>query len=255
MALQTFKQLHQQDTPLLISNVWDVASAKLAEKHGYQAIGTSSAAIAHSLGYEDGEALSFEELLYLVKRIKRSTHIPLTVDLESGYANDAQTLVENCLRLSKLGVSGINLEDSTVRNGQREINPMADFAQQLTFLKQQLLENNGELFINARTDTYLLDIPNTQQATKERIHAYTQAGADGIFIPCIQAPTDIALAVKATELPINVMCMPQLSTFSELSALGVKRISMGDFVFNSLQTTLSHTLEDIKTHQSFQPLF
>ncbi len=84
-----FKKLHNQNYPLLICNVWDVASAKIAEKLSFQAIGISSAAIATLLGYKDGENMSFSELSYLVKRIIAKTKLPLTVDLESGYSRES----------------------------------------------------------------------------------------------------------------------------------------------------------------------
>lgn len=106
-----FQQLHEQDTPLLICNVWDVASVISAERHGFQAIGTSSAAIAAVLGYPDGEGVSFAELTYIIKRILANTNLPLSVDLEAGYGRDSAEIANNIIQLANLGVVGINLEE------------------------------------------------------------------------------------------------------------------------------------------------
>jgi 2-methylisocitrate lyase-like PEP mutase family enzyme len=107
-----FKELHCQAAPVLICNVWDVVSAKLAQKLGYQAIGTSSGAIAELLGYKDGEEMTFNELVYIVQRITKSIDVPLTVDFEAGYGRDPVGIAERIERLVNLGVVGVNLEDS-----------------------------------------------------------------------------------------------------------------------------------------------
>lgn len=83
--IEVFKELHKSNEPLLLGNVWNPQSAKAYEKLGYKALATSSSAVAHSLGYEDGENMTFDEYLYIIERILRSISIPLTVDLESGY--------------------------------------------------------------------------------------------------------------------------------------------------------------------------
>ena len=109
---ETFYQLHQQETPLIIANAWNVKSAQIIEQSGFKSIGTSSGAISSSLGYEDGEKMPFSELLYIVKRIRACTHIPLTVDLERGYTDDTNELTGHIERLVDAGVAGINIEDA-----------------------------------------------------------------------------------------------------------------------------------------------
>jgi 2-methylisocitrate lyase-like PEP mutase family enzyme len=94
---------------LIIGNVWNVQSAKIYEKLNFQAIGTSSAAIAHSLGYEDGEQMPFSDLLFIVERIIKSVPLPLSVDIEFGYGNTATEIAKNKITLEKLGVVGIKL--------------------------------------------------------------------------------------------------------------------------------------------------
>lgn len=250
----TFKKLHHQATPLLIGNVWEVASAKAAEKANFQAMGTSSAAIATMLGYHDGEAMPFAELAFIVKRIAANTELPLSVDLEAGYSRNPMQIVEHIKQLVDMGIVGINLED-TIMEKERQFLPIADFSKTITVIKEELDKANMELFLNVRTDTFLMGLPNPLKVTLERMKAYEKAGADGIFVPFIIEETDIKTVVEQTALPINVMCMPTLPNFDTLQKLGVKRISMGNFTFNNTLQILEQTLTTIQKEQSFQPIF
>lgn len=110
-----FTQLHQQTKPLLMANVWDVASMQVAEAAGYLALGTSSAAIAAILGYSDGDGISFAEVRQLVARLQIKSKLPISVDLEAGYSDQPKQVVANILELASLGIIGVNLEDSIVR--------------------------------------------------------------------------------------------------------------------------------------------
>lgn len=110
-----FFALHRQIRPLIIANVWDAMSARAAWQAGYSAIGTSSAAIAAMLGYSDGENMSFDELLFIVRRLKAVCPLPLTVDMETGYGRSTGQVIENLVSLATEGVVGVNLEDSVLR--------------------------------------------------------------------------------------------------------------------------------------------
>ncbi len=250
----TFKQLHQLPAPLLLGNVWNAGGARIFETKGFAAVGTSSAAVANSLGYEDGENLAFSELLFVVERIAKCISIPLSVDMEAGFSATAAGVAANISRLAEAGVAGINLEDSIIL-GQRKLLPTEQFAAKLSDIKEELRKAGVSMFINLRTDGFLLSLPNALQETLERIQAYEQAGADGIFVPCIEAASDIAAVVAATRLPVNVMCMPQLPSFDKLTALGVKRISMGNSLHKALDRTMEHMVDNILRQQSFNSLF
>ncbi len=249
-----FKNLHQQTEPLLLCNVWDAISAKKAEKLNFKAIGTSSAAIANMLGYEDGEQLSFAELSYIVKRILTSTNLPLTVDIEAGFSQNPLEVASYIKSLADMGVVGINIEDSIVTD-RRVLKDVKEFATFLAAITQQLTQDKVDIFINVRTDTFLLGKENTLNDTLNRIQLYQAAGANGIFIPCITQPVDIKTVTASTELPINVMCMPDLPDFNILEELNVKRISMGNFVFDNLANNLENTLHSVLESQSFSPIF
>jgi len=252
--MTTFKKLHQQKNPLLIGNTWDVPSAKIAESIGFQAIGTSSAAIAKMLGYEDGEEMTFSELRYIVERIKANTQLPLSVDLESGYSRDPMQIAQYIEELANLGVVGINLEDSIVEE-ERKLLPANAFAETIATIRKILNKKGVAIFLNVRTDTFILGVPNTLTATQERIRLYDQAGADGIFVPCITKKNDIKTIVETTDLPINVMCMPNLPDFQTLQNLGVQRISMGNFAFEKNYTHYEKIMKGIQEKQSFEVVF
>ncbi|ASV55325.1 carboxyvinyl-carboxyphosphonate phosphorylmutase [Lelliottia jeotgali] len=246
-----FAELHHQNTQLLLANVWDATSARAAEQAGYPALGTSSAAIAAMLGYADGEGMSFDELFYIVSRIKSATGLPLSVDIEAGFGESAKEIAGNLKRLSTLGIVGVNLEDSRVVNGVRQLDDASVFAEKLKAIRGELTD----MFINVRSDPYLVGHGQALQETLTRGRMYQEAGADGFFIPCLTSELDIATISREIALPLNVMCMPDLPDFRTLTKLGIKRISMGNFVHASVQATLEKTLKTIASQQSFAGVF
>lgn len=250
-----FAELHNQNKPLLIANVWDAVSAITAHQSGYQALGTSSAAIAATLGYEDGEAMTFDELLYIVTRIKSVSHLPLSVDVEAGFGSTAGEITGHLKRLAQLGVVGINLEDSKVVNGARQLDEATAFARKLKEIRNALNAESYQLFLNIRTDTYLLNYEQALQETLLRGRLYEAAGADGLFVPCLTSEKDIETISKELNLPLNVMCMPDLPTFERLGEIGVSRISMGNFVHSAIHSKLKDLMLIIQSQQTFTGVF
>jgi 2-methylisocitrate lyase-like PEP mutase family enzyme len=250
----TFKELHLANEPLLLCNVWDVASAKLAEKLQFKALGTSSAAIAHSMGFEDGEQMAFADVYRCVKQITANTSLPLSVDMEAGYSDDPLEVASYLKALAMIGVQGINIEDSKVIKDRRLVKTQ-DFAEFLGTIIKQLRKQSINLFINTRTDVFLLGHADPVAEASLRIKAYQEAGADGVFVPGIVNESHIKTLVGVSPLPLNVMCMPALADFSSLSTLGVKRISMGNFLYENMQQHLAMKLNEIITAQSFDQVF
>lgn len=250
-----FTKLHYQNKPLLIANVWDANSAIIAQQAGYQALGTSSAAIAATLGYEDGEAMSFDELLYIVTRITSVSDLPLSVDVEAGFGCTANEIITNLKRLSQSGVVAVNLEDSRVVNGVRQLGDAIVFASTLKEVRSGLAAEKDQLFFNIRTDTFLLNHEQALQETLLRARLYEEAGADGLFVPCLTSENDIVTISQAINVPLNVMCMPDLPTFDKLAELGVSRISMGNFIHSAIQSKLKDLMLIIRSQQSFAGVF
>lgn len=250
----SFKQLHHGEEPLLLGNVWNVESAKVYEKLGYKALATSSSAVALSLGYEDGEQMSFEEYFYIIKRIKASVSVPLSVDLESGYG-DIDTIVSNILKLTEIGVSGINIEDTYVTGGTRKLTDRNIFYGKLQDIFIKLGENRDKIFINVRTDPFLLKMENALEETLERVKLFEELKADGVFVPGMTSENAIRTITEATYLPVNVMCLPDLPDFDTLKKSGVKRITSGAFVYRHIYKELEKTGQKITGERSFSTLF
>jgi 2-methylisocitrate lyase-like PEP mutase family enzyme len=253
-SFETFLQLHKNAAPLLLGNIWDVNSAKIFESKGYKAIGTSSQAVARSLGYEDGEQLPFVSLVQLAKRVAEVVNIPFTVDMEAGYSRSITGIVENVEKLHDAGVVGINLED-TIAGTTRNLQPVAVFQKTLSAVAEHINRKNLKIFLNVRTDGFLLNMPAALAETLTRIESYEKAGADGIFVPCIINSNDIKEVVKATNLPVNVMCMPGLAGFNELQSLGVKRISTGPFIHSYANKKTEEIASTILQDNNFSSLF
>jgi 2-methylisocitrate lyase-like PEP mutase family enzyme len=248
---ETFLQLHNGTTPLLLGNCWDVSSAQLLQENGFKAIGTSSAAVARSLGYEDGEKMPFNLLLETVKRISRHISVPFSVDMEKGYSDTAQGIIENIQQLYDSGIAGINIEDSK----NRILEPAASFAKRLSAIAGHLAQKNMQFFINARTDAFLLQAPGALNETLERTRLYENAGASGIFPAFIKDEADIKTIVASTTLPVNVLPMPGFPGIAALTNLGVRRISLGSGLFNAYKRDTVNTITKISEEQSFDALF
>ena len=250
-SYDSFLKLHQNATPLLLGNAWDVTTAKILEQNGSKAIGTSSWAVAQSMGFEDGENISFDLLLQVAKRISKSITVPFSVDMESGYSRKIPEIAENIEKLHDTGVVGINLEDSV----KRQLVPVEDFQRTLAGVADLLVKKNIRIYINARTDAYILKHPSPLEETIARIKAYENHGATGIFVPYVFDKTDIKKIVESTKRPINVLCNVSLPAFSELRDLGVKRVSMGSGLFNAMNASMKKILEGFNSEQSGQILF
>ncbi len=220
--LSEFLQLHQNPKPLLLGNVWDAHSAQLAEKAGFKALGTSSHAIAFSMGYADGENIRFDELFFVLEKIFKSVKIPISVDFEAGYSDNPEDVAKNVEKLVKIGAVGINLEDGKVVDGKRQL----EDADQLTE-KIKAIKSKTEIFINARADTYTTKHPDALKESIRRANLYAEAGADGVFIPLIETESDLKTFVNEVEIPLNVFTTPNLPDYERLAELGVKRISHG----------------------------
>ena len=198
--------------------------------------------------------MDFETLLFLARRVTQVVRIPFTVDIEGGYSRSVNGITENIKKLYDAGVVGVNLED-TLPNPTRQFQAIPDFQKTLTTVANNLSKENIKMFINVRTDGFLLGMPNALTETLQRIKAYENSGASGIFVPCITSKDDIREVVKATRLPINVMCMPQLPDFEDLKSLGVKRISIGPFVKQYANQKTDEAIRAIKEKGNFASLF
>ncbi|MHB2061025.1 isocitrate lyase/PEP mutase family protein [Pseudomonas monsensis] len=221
-ALATpFHQLHQQGL-LILTNVADATGARLVEHLGGKAIATSSAAVAWTHGYPDGNTLPLDRLVSTVESIVRVISVPLTVDVEAGYSDDLGRVAEVLDAVIAAGAVGINIEDGSAAP---EL-----LARKIERARQVADTRNVQLFINARTDVYLKNLVPAEDRVAEtlrRAAMYQAAGADGLFAAGVTAAYEIEAICKGTPLPVNVLGFAGLPSPSELQALGVRRLSAG----------------------------
>ncbi len=253
--ISDFRKLHTGNEPFILGNAWDAKSALLAEKAGYKAIGISGHAIAENLGYRDGEEMGFEELLFIVDRVIRSVSIPVSVDIDGGYARKADKVNANIGELLKMGAAGINIEDSVVTDGTRHLVESARFAEIIRGIRAFLSAQQSAFFVNVRVDTYVTKHARPLDETVKRIKEYEEAGADGIFIPLLTDEEEIKTIIRSTSLPVNIYLRPKIPSFNRLSQMGVKRVSYGAAVHAQSYAKVEELFTSLINDKHFDILF
>lgn len=253
---QTFQQLHSQLSVFVLPNAWDAGSAKIFQESGFKAIGTTSAGIALSCGYSDGENLPFEKMIEVLKMIVNSVNVPVSADIEAGYGVSVEEVVENVRRVMLAGVVGINLEDGTGKPND-PIFEVSLQVEKIAAIKEMSQTLNMPLFINARTDLYWLNIGNSAlrlQSAINRAKAYQKAGADCIFIPGVKNMDTIKKLRQDITCPINLLAGLDTPPLDDLSNIGIERISSGSAPFRATVTLLRKISKDIIKYKSFEQM-
>ncbi len=254
---EQFLKLHHGPRLLLLPNAWDVASACILEECGHPAIATSSAAVAYSLGYPDGQRISRDEMLEVCGRIARAVNIPVTADLEAGYGTTVKDMVETVKAAIAAGIVGMNLEDVT---GDEE-SSFVDLPLQVEKIRAicETTKSLGIPFVlNARTDIYLMPIgPETTrfERTVERLRSYRDAGATCLFAPGVYDRETIAKLVKAVEAPINILANPACPPIAELEKIGVARVSAGSGIMRAAMGLVQRIGKEMLETRSCEMMF
>lgn len=226
---ETLRALHLGKKPLVLPNVWDVASARIVEQAGFPAIATSSAGIAFAHGLPDGEQISGERMLRAVAQIAGAVYVPVTADVEAGYGNKPEDAARTARGVVEAGAVGMNFEDAS---GDAE-HPLIELPLQVEKIRaiRETCERMGvPLVLNARTDVYLLQVGEPARRydqTVRRLSAFRDAGADCVFVPGVRDAETIRRLVADLACPVNILAGPGSPSVAELAALGVKRISLG----------------------------
>ena len=215
----TFAALHAGPVPLLLPNAWDVASALALVAAGHPAVGTTSLGIAAAIGLPDASRGIQTATVELARRLA-DLPVPVTVDLEDGFADDP---AEVAALVAALPVAGVNLEDST---GGRLVDPARHAAKVAA-----VVEACPGVFVNARVDTHWLG-EDDLTATIERAQRYVAAGADGVFVPGRLSEPEIRALTEALAVPVNVLAGTE-HTVPRLAELGVARVSTGSLLFRA----------------------
>ncbi|QEM67145.1 isocitrate lyase/phosphoenolpyruvate mutase family protein [Geobacter sp. FeAm09] len=252
-----FLGLHQGPDTLVLPNAWDVTSAKIFEQASFQAIGTTSNAIAASLGYPDGEHIPFPEMVAVIERIARHTDLPVNADIESGYGTAITAVAGTVRSVIKAGAVGVNLEDATRDPGRPLFEPGVQ-CEKLHAVREAADALGIPLVINARTDTYLTPFqdPETQfRETVKRANAYREAGADCIFVPGRLDRDLIARLVATIHAPLNIFATPVTPSVPELNKMGVARLSIGPGAFRAALAGTARIAAELAGEGTYKTLF
>jgi 2-methylisocitrate lyase-like PEP mutase family enzyme len=253
---KAFLAMHSGGDPLLLPNVWDVASARIVEEAGFPALATTSAGVAFSLGYPDGQKIHKDRMMATIARIALAVKVPVTADVESGYGNDPEAVARTARAVIMGGAIGLNLEDAT---GDRE-RPLLDLSvevEKIRAVRDTADKFDVALVINARTDVYLLQVgePSSRyDETIRRLSAYRDAGADCVFAPGLKEVTTIKRLVADLKCPVNILAGPGSPSVRELQALGVARVSLGSGPMRATLGTLRRIAAEMKTSGTYELL-
>ncbi|MFJ8198137.1 isocitrate lyase/phosphoenolpyruvate mutase family protein [Streptomyces sp. NPDC096152] len=221
-----FRALHVPGRPLVLANVWDAMSARVVEEAGAAAVATTSAGLAWALGAADGDRLDRDRALAALARITGVVGVPVTADIESGYAEDAAGVADTVRAVLAAGAVGVNIEDALYVEGAGPLRPVAEQAERIAAAREAADAAGVPLFVNARVDTFLRGAGDVD-LTLERAAAYRAAGADGIFVPGAVDPGIVKVLADGVEAPLNILAGPGAPPVAELAALGAARVSTG----------------------------
>jgi 2-methylisocitrate lyase-like PEP mutase family enzyme len=245
--------LHHGPSMLVLPNAWDCASARVFEDAGFAAIATTSAGVAFSLGYPDGQHIRAEEMLIAVKRIADCVDVPVTADLEACYDDPAATTGA----VVEAGAAGLNVEDLN-GGSQGELAEVETQVRKIRTIRRVGDEMGVPLVINARTDVYLAGIGEPARRfdlALERLRAYIEAGADCVFVPGIQDESLIREFVDALRFPLNILIGAGTPPLARLQEIGVARVSTGSGIARATIGLTRRIAREIKETGSLASLF
>jgi 2-methylisocitrate lyase-like PEP mutase family enzyme len=259
-----FRALHIPGRPLVLPNAWDTASARLVEEAGTAAVATTSAGLAWALGTADGDRLDRDRALGAVARIAAAVRVPVSADIESGYAKDAAGVGDTIRAVLAAGAVGVNIEDALYGGegddgegagdgGRGPLRPVAEQAERIAAARAAADAAGVPLFINARIDTVLRGAGGVEE-TLERAAAFLAAGADGIFVPGAVDPGTVKSLVAGVEGPLNVLAGPGAPSVAELAALGVARISTGSSIAQAAHAVVRRAARELLSAGTYDSL-
>lgn len=224
---QAFRRMHDRKQVLLLPNCWDAGSARLFVRRGFAAIATTSAGVAWSLGYADGEQAPLAEVLAAIARITRVVAVPVTADIETGYGDTPADVANTVQAVIAAGAVGINIEDG--RPGHGPLRDAADASARVRAARVTANASGVPIVINARVDHWMQNDaadPAARLADAiDRAKAYVAAGADCIYPIGLGDPATLSTLVRSIDAPINVAAGPAMPDLRELESIGVARVS------------------------------
>jgi 2-methylisocitrate lyase-like PEP mutase family enzyme len=248
---ERFLGFHHGGEILVLLNSWDVGSSKLIEASGYKAVATTSMGIAASLGYPDCQVIQLAEMLAAITGIVNAVEVPVSVDIEAGYGDDLEEIIDSVGQIIATGIVGINIEDSV------DMNPVLvdeqAFCERISAIRRLSDSMGFHLVINARTDSFYTSSGSAQQKLAESIrrgNKYREAGADCIFVQPVWDRETIATLVKEIDAPINILSNPTIGaglppSIRELQDLGVARVSLGSSLMKATLALIKKVADEL----------
>jgi len=249
---EDFLALHQDPKLLVLPNIWDPAGACLLEHLGYPAVATASAAVSYSLGYNDGEHLTFDAMVDVVHRIASAVSVPVTADIERGYGSSPKEVQENVRRIIRAGAVGINIEDSYSERGK--LRDEASQCERIAAARDAAGAEGVPVVINARTDVFVGHDEITDNQIGDvisRSRAYLEAGADCIYPITLGAIDPLKKLLSEIKAPINVYANAMAAPMRELEEAGIARLSLGPGVFRASMTTMRDVAIGLQNYDAY----
>jgi 2-methylisocitrate lyase-like PEP mutase family enzyme len=258
---ELFLEYHHDKEILVLLNSWDTGSSKLIEACGYKAIATTSMGIAASLGYPDCEVMQLPELIDIITGIVKAVHVPVTVDIEAGYGNNLNEIIDSVKKVIATGIVGINIEDSI------NLNPILidelEFCERISAIRALSDSLGFHLVINARTDSFYTSTGSPLEKLSESIkrgNKYREAGADCIFVQPVWEKETISTLVKEINAPLNILSNPGIAggflppSVRELQDLGVARLSMGSSLMKATLALIKKVADELSEKGTYELL-
>ena len=240
-----FRELHAAEGIFVMPNAWDEGSARLLAWSGFDAIATTSAGFAWTLGRND-QNVTLDELVTHVERLSAATDLPLSVDSERLFAPDPAGVAETVRLLAAAGAAGCSIEDYDPATGR--IEPVEVAAERVAAAAAAAHEGEG-MVLTARSENHLHGVDDLDD-TIARLAAYETAGADAVYAPGLTDPADIRAVVTAVGVPVNVLALPDTPPVAELGERGVRRVSTGSLRASAAYGALLAGARELRTQGS-----
>jgi 2-methylisocitrate lyase-like PEP mutase family enzyme len=245
-----FRALHEQESAFIIPNPWDIGTARLLAHLGFEALATTSAGYAFSIGQRDS-TVGRDKMMAHVREIVAATDLPVSADLENGFGDDPETAAETIRLGAAAGLAGGSIEDST-RSRDNPIYDIERAAERVRAAAEAARSLPFTFTLTARAENYLFG-RNDLDDTIKRLQAYQEAGADVLYAPGLATKDDIAAVISSVDRPVNVvmgLSGAQLS-LAELSQIGVKRVSVGSALSRVALGAFLRAAEEMRDHGTF----
>jgi 2-methylisocitrate lyase-like PEP mutase family enzyme len=258
---ELFLKYHHEKEILVLLNSWDIAGSKIIEASGFKAIATTSMGIAASLGYPDCQVIQLQEMIEAITGIVNNVQVPVTVDIEAGYGNNINEIIDSVKKIIETGIVGINIEDSI------DLNPNLideiEFCERISAIRALSDSLGFHLVINARTDSFYTSTGSVKEKLAESIkrgNKYREAGADCIFVMPVWEKETIATLVKEINAPVNILSNPGigagilLPSVQELQDIGVARLSLGSGLMKATLALIKKVADELSEKGTYTVL-